>query len=454
MSDLPEIIARFIASESLLDEDDQILVAVSGGADSVALLRVLCALGYTCGVAHFDHVTRDGASGKDAAFVESLATELDCLFYVHREAIKAGGGQSFEMVARDARYAFFQKIARDGGYSVLATGHHANDQAETILLRLLRGSGPVGLGGIAPRAERDGLRVVRPLLETPQGAIIAWLNEHGHAWREDHTNADTTTPRNRVRHELLPYLEEHFNPAACNALVRTARLMRRYNVMLPRGSAEVITQNEVGDYVVNRELFRALSKAEQGEVLQALARECGIHLGEAHAARTAQFIDSAQTGQQHDLGRGATLHMMRQDVLLVDPRASRTDDGTTVLPCPGSCKWGTFEVTTRIVKFNVPVTEYVAPFRQVFDADALPPQLTVRGWLPGDRIDLLGMAGSRKLQDIFTDLGVPAPKRSTIPVVVAGDEILWVVGCRRSHLAPVTPQTKHVLEIEVRHATE
>jgi tRNA(Ile)-lysidine synthase len=455
-SGLPEEVAAFIAAEALLPAQARVLVAVSGGADSVALLRVLLTLGYACGVAHLDHGTREGESAADADFVRALASDLNCPYFERRTVVTPASGESFEMAARDVRYAFLLETARREEYDFLATGHHADDQAETILLRLLRGTSPVGMGGIAPVREQDGIRIVRPLLEQPREAIVAWLTSIDQSWREDHTNADVATPRNRVRHELLPYLAEHFNPSVRRALTRTARLMRQYDAMLPRSAPGVVREDEEGYPVIVREVFEKLARAEQGEVLQALAHRFGVALPEARVAAAIQFVATGPTGAAHDFGDGIMFRQGQREAFVVEPGRATGSPDPVSLPCPGTCRWGSVTLVARRIASPLGKTPaaYASPWRQVFDADALPSALCVRGWQAGDRMQPFGMEGSRKLQDIFTDDGVPAPKRVTIPVLMAGDTILWVAGYRRSRHAPVSAETRHIIEIEVRHAPE
>lgn len=453
---VPEAVAAFIAREALLSPGERVLVGVSGGADSVALLLVLHELGYACGVAHLDHGTRGGGSAEDATFVGALALRLGCPFFVYREAIRASDGRSFEMAAREARYGFFLRTAREQGYDALATGHHADDQAETVLLRLMRGTGPVGLGGIAPCRVQEGVRIVRPLLEQSRGDLVAWLRVRGEAWCEDHTNADTALLRNRVRHDLLPYLAAQFNPAVREALVRTARLMRRYDAMLPRGGSDTIVTHEDGDVALDRVGFAGLAEAEQGEVVQDLARLFGVVMDEAHTLRVSSFISTGETGAAFDLGAGVCLYQGRDKTLVLEPAPEEAPPAAAELPCPGSLRWGDYLLVARAVRLPLPVPPeaYCGASRQIFDADALPGGIQVRAWMPGDRMRPFGLDGTRKLQDVFTDAGIPAPKRGTMPVVVSGETILWVPRCRRAEHAPVSAETAQAIEIEVRHASE
>jgi tRNA(Ile)-lysidine synthase len=204
---------------------DRVAVAVSGGADSVALLELLCEardrLGIVVSVAHYNHHLRGDESEGDAEFVQTLAAARDILFF-SRDA-EARHDSNVEALARRDRYAFFESLVRDGRVAKVATAHTADDQAETVLTRLLRGGGPAGLAGILP--VRDHW-LVRPLLEVRRAELRAWAFERGLQWREDSSNADRRFLRNRIRQELLPALERDYNPGIVNVLSHLAEIAR------------------------------------------------------------------------------------------------------------------------------------------------------------------------------------------------------------------------------------
>ncbi|MBL8217175.1 MAG: tRNA lysidine(34) synthetase TilS, partial [Bryobacterales bacterium] len=218
-----EKIARYCHRQQLLREGMRLGAAVSGGADSVCLLRALCQLRASWNgplhVLHVDHQLR-ASSSADAAFVRRLAAELDLPFHLEVVNVTARGG-NLEQEARLARLAFFERLIRDGVVDAVATGHTQSDQAETVLFRLLRGTGPQGLAGILPKTA-EGL--VRPLLEVTRPEVETWLRDRGHDWVEDATNADPAFTRNRIRHQLLPHLTQEYNPGLVAQLGRTAEL--------------------------------------------------------------------------------------------------------------------------------------------------------------------------------------------------------------------------------------
>ena len=204
-------------------------LAVSGGADSVALLALMADLrtshGFDAVVLHVDHGLRPD-SADDARFVETLAGKYGLPFHALRTRVRRRRGESVEMAARRVRLAFFARMTSTLGLDAIATGHHADDMAETFLLRLARGSGPDGLAGLKPVSHVDGVTFIRPLLNVRDADLRRFLSERGIVWREDSTNADTSIPRNNVRHVILPFLREHLDPRITEHICKSAAILR------------------------------------------------------------------------------------------------------------------------------------------------------------------------------------------------------------------------------------
>ena len=204
-------------------------LAVSGGADSVALLALMAGLqashGFDAVVLHVDHGLRPD-SADDACFVKSLAESYGLPFHALRTRVRRRRGESLEMAARRVRLAFFARMTTILGLDAIATGHHADDVAETFLLRLARGSGPDGLAGLKPVSHVDGVTFIRPLLNLRDADLRSFLSERGIAWREDSTNADTSIPRNNVRHVILPFLRERLDPRITEHICKSAAILR------------------------------------------------------------------------------------------------------------------------------------------------------------------------------------------------------------------------------------
>ena len=374
-----------------------VLVAVSGGADSMALLHLIHRAGVPCGVAYFDHHTRQGASAEDGRFVAETARALGLALHLGGEDIArlaSERGESFEMVARRERYAFLIDTARAHGFVAIATGHHADDQAETVLLRLLRGSSPAGLAGISPRREEGRVAIVRPMLGLRHDEITAWLRTEGIAWREDVSNRDTDVLRNRVRHALLPLLARDFNPGITRGLTRLAHLQRMDNALLDTLEARGRRSCEEGPNRVCREAFRALDPALQFRCMARWIRRAGGDPDFDGVFRAVEFVLHGAPGRQIDLGQDAALYL-GADHGVFAPLAAPEDVDVVIVPVPGEARGFGKRFQARLLDTlpELPLSEYCDVGRQVFDGAAVASGITIRRRRAGDRIRPLGMAG-------------------------------------------------------------
>ena len=431
--------------------DTPLLLAVSGGADSMALLHVLHRGGCPVAVAHFDHQTRSGASTEEGDFVAEQTEALGVP--VHRggadvTALAAAASESFEMVARRARYAFFAKTAREYGYCAIATGHHADDQTETVLLRLIRGTSPTGLGGIHPHRRIHGLPLVRPLLSFHRPMLEAWLHREEILWREDASNADTEILRNKIRHELLPLLKGDYNPRAGEALNRLAEIQRREDGLLARLSRELLDQCCEGEGRIHRQTFSAIDEALQFRVMAELIRRGGGTPSYETVCRAIEHMAQGETGKQIDVGKGITLFCGEGHAVIA---AAHANSVAQPLAIPGETQVGTFQFQcTRLDGHpNEPLAQYCTPARQLFDGACLGNELSIRTRKSGDRFQPMGMTGTKKLKDYFNDLGLTRAERDRQLLVTSDDNILWVVGHGICGDAALSPETTSLVEITV-----
>lgn len=432
----------------------RVLAAVSGGPDSVLLARVLVALGYTVEIAHLDHQARGADSRADAAFVRELAEALGAPYHldslpVAREAVLAG--RSFEQHARQVRYAFLERAALASGCGAIATGHHAGDQAETVILRLLRGAAPRGLAGIAPVRHGFAVPVMRPLLRCTRAEILSALEEQGWLWREDRSNADTSFARNRVRHDLLPALEADYNPALEAALGRLAEAHRLLNDYLAPAETQALARLAGGERI-RRAAFAELHPALAHRCLVRLFERWRVEPGFDRIVEAAAFIMQASAGKRFDLGRGLFLFNTRTHAELVRATSAVTPDpGPVPLSVPGHARaqWRRFTATVWTGPPPENPAECCTPARQLLDADAIRGGLVIRCRRPGDRFTPLGMTGTRKLKDCLREAGIPAPHRARHPILSDDAGILWVTGCAVAARAALSPSTQRVVEITV-----
>ena len=336
---LPSLVAavdRALRAAGAPARGQAVVVGLSGGADSVALLDGLVALrrrrGLRIVAAHLDHRLREG-SADDARFCEELCRSLDVPLRrgaadVRARRAREGGG--IEEAARHERYAFLRRVCEEEGGALLAVAHTRDDQAETLLLRLLRGAGTTGLAGMRPR--RGGL--LRPLLAVSRDEVRTHLRERGLAWREDPSNADLALRRNRVRHELVPYLEDQFNPGIRAALARTAALLADEAAHL-RGEAEAllarISREEKGALVLRRRpLGEAPTAVARVAIRQALRRAGGLRqVAAVHVERLLEIARSkAPSGRRLPLPGGREARFTRDDLWL-EKRAGRAPEAVS-----------------------------------------------------------------------------------------------------------------------------
>lgn len=454
--DLPQIVRQTMQAHGMLEPAQRALVAVSGGADSMALLHLLHRAGLAGAVAHFDHQTREGASAEDAAFVARAAEALGLPCFTESqpiEAMAAARKESFEMVAREARYAFFRDTAVANGFDALATGHHADDQAETVLLRLLRGASPAGLAGIPPIRDLGGVRVIRPLLDCSRAQLVDWLEVEGIAWREDASNKDARYERNQLRHELIPRLERDYNPAVVDALSRLARLQRMDDGLLSHYTEEALTRCLDREKRLQREPFIALEPALQYRCMVRCIQEAGGRSDYESVARAVAAAVSGDAGAQVDLGNGAALYLAGRHAVFA-PLAPPDLEEDIILPIPGETSgFGRIFRARRLDRLpEGPLALYCHARRQVFDGAALGATFTIRRRRPGDRFQPLGMAGAKKVKDVFNDLGLTRPERDAQVMIESGGEIVWIVGHTVSGGAALKADSAHCVELTVTEA--
>lgn len=425
------------------------VVAVSGGGDSVALLRVLHdlapGLGLTLTVAHLDHGARGAEGQADARFVAELAGRLGLPCDLGRWTPSRAG--HFEADARRARYAWLAEVARARGASAVAVGHTREDQAETVLHRLLRGTGPRGLAGMPARRplEPGGPTwLVRPLLDVPRAALRAELARLGQSYREDPTNLDRARTRARLRHDLLPRLAADYNPRVVDALARLGHLAGRadrgWRFCLESLAATAVLRAGPGSIVLDREALRALPPFVRAELIRHAWRAQGWPEAGMGHGRWLRLARRARAGSgRFAVGAGVQAECDDRSLRLLAPPAPAGPPIAPVpLPIPGVADWPGGRVVAALDPAEMA--------DEVVDLDRLSPPLLVAPPAPGDRLDPLGLDGRHQaLADLLRSRRVPRDARPLVPVVRDALGIVWVVGHRLAHRARVTDATRRTL---------
>ena len=444
---LASTVERTIRRHAMLEGGESVLVAVSGGADSVALLHVLLGLApawrLRLHVLHVDHGLRPD-SARDADLVRALGARLGVPVDVER--VQVGSG-SVEAAARAARYAALEAWAERVGAARIAVGHTADDQAETVLMRVLGGAGVRGLAAIPPVRGR----VIRPLLDVRRQALRDALVAAGVAWVEDPTNRDPKFERNRIRHELLPLLASSFAADVVPLLARTARLAREAVDAL-----EATAQAALGRLATIEADALTLPRGGLAELPAPVAAEV-LRQAAARLGSRAPLRAWAHRGLRRVLAASPPRRPFRLGAVVVEVSGDRVRVGvrptpalvTRTLAVPGRVELP--EIGRAIEARVCPAAGYALPraaARVAFDAAGLPRTLTVRPRRRGDRFQAFG-GGERRLKLFLIDAKVPRWERDRLPLLAAGDEIVWVAGLRRGAVAPVTAATRDIVELEL-----
>ena len=433
----------FINEHQLVSPTDRVLLAVSGGLDSVVMAHLFARAGFSFGVAHVNFGLRGAESDADEGLVCSLANQLDVPFYTKKfdtQAIANERGVSIQVLARDLRYDWFGTVAGEQDYTRIATAHHQNDVLETLLLNLIRGTGLTGLRGIPIQQGQ----IIRPMWALSRLEIKDYAVDQGLSWRNDRSNDDDKYSRNKIRHHVVPILEK-LNPNLLHTLTHTLERLRAADSLV----TETVCQSRE-DCIKTDGLFQTIDLAK----LTALA-EWPFQLSEmlkpfgfsyAQSRDVARVIGSDKTGQvfrstTHSIWHDRT-GLLIAPLLVEEPfdlSLAFAPEGSITLP---DGRRITYRYYDRPAHFQLLTDPTVAQL----DADQLPGPLTVRRWQEGDRFRPLHMPGHKLVSDLLNDRKVSLPERCRTAVLVSGEEIGWVVGHRLAHGARVTEKTKRILE--------
>jgi tRNA(Ile)-lysidine synthase len=461
-------IKKTIASHAMLSPGDHHLAAVSGGPDSVALLRILTLLAGEYGLclttAHLNHGLRAEADAEEA-FVRRLSDELGISCICGKADIPSLNRRkqgSLEEVARRERYRFLFEAADRCGAVKIALGHHRDDQAETVLLHLIRGSGAEGLRGILP--VREG-RIIRPLLEVGRDQILEFLRRDQTAYMTDSSNADLRFLRNRIRNELLPELKARYNPRLVEGLARTAGIIRLEDDYLAGVVRQTLDNWGVrpGWEQVALPLsgFRLLHGALQARLIKGLLEEASSEkngIGHRHVEAVLRLCRRAPGREAAlDLPFGLRVTCGREFIELSREGGTPVRRGREVLrfeygvTVPAAIPVPEIGRTVHLSWAAPPGPALMKERPEVafLDYDCLEPPLTLRNRRPGDRVAPLGLEGSKKLKDYFIDGLVPRSLRDRIPLLADSRSIVWIGSGRISERVRVTEGTRRVVRLEI-----
>lgn len=429
-------IRNYISSNGLLEDGTKVIVGVSGGADSTALLLVLLRLGYRVHAVHCNFHLRGSESDRDQQFVTDLCNRLGveleiCQYNTQQYA--SDHGISIEMAARELRYADFERIMHKCGASAVCIAHHRDDSVETVLLNLIRGTGIKGLTGIKPR---NG-HIIRPLLCVSRQEIESWLNEIGQPYVTDSTNLETDYTRNKIRNQLLPLMRS-INPDADNAVIDTAKHLQQtyaiYSKAIQNATNRIVS---ISGHVTTISIPELHKEADTEAVLFEILTPFGFN------STQIENIGHSLNSQPGTRFLSATHQLVKErDSLTVSPIESSTfkpvtlnlePDTTSILPDGSVLKIATAQAGMPISRLQSTAT---------FDAGLIKGPVTIRPWQEGDWFIPFGMKGRKLVSDYLTDCKVSALERQKQLVATCRNDIIWVMGRRSDNRYRVTDKTK------------
>ncbi len=438
----------FIRQKKLFSPSDKILIAVSGGLDSIVMAHLFKQSGFEFCIAHCNFKLRSEESDGDEKFVRALAAHYSVPVFVETFQTKEHAtqkGVSTQMAARELRYAFFERTCAENGFKYIATAHHADDFAETLILNLVRGSGMAALHGIKAKKKN----VIRPLLFALRQDIVAYAQENGLEWREDSSNATDDYSRNRIRHHIIPLLKE-LNPSLTETFLTNGYYVNEVEEVLKEFVStqrkEIVTED--GDTLVFDStkllqlpapvtfLFEILSSYEFNS---SMCKEI--------------FLALSGTEEKTFFAKG--WHAVKERKrLIVKKNTSLTTDSLVLLET-GSFLIGNITLSvekvnnTATIKQNLEQGNYKEMDCVYFDADKISFPLTFRHWQNGDVFSPMGMQGKKLVSDYFTDEKLSAQQKQTQFLLLANNTVIWVVGKRLSEQAKINSHTKNILQVKI-----
>jgi len=467
-------VKQAIAEHSMFQSGDRVLVAVSGGADSVALIHLLETLAplfaFRLAIAHLNHCLREKESDRDAEFVLRLAQKLNLPVYLEKIDVHQYKRQhklSLEEAARKVRYGFFNQVAEENGFNKIALGHHHDDNAELVLMFLLRGSGPLGLSGIP--AARDN-KIVRPLINVRRSEIRDYLTEKKLEYVSDTSNTDLDHQRNKLRHDLIPNILTSYNPRISETLNRLAAIMHSEDEWLdelvePIFQRHLIHRENIG-IQLSLEGFERLPRAAQRRLIRRAILTVKGDLWRITYTHVDAVIRLANTGPTTGSLDLPDRIMIRRNhrVLCIskaqdDLRSKGNDLSNRICPsykymldAPGEVRIQETGDTIKLAEIGIDkIPDFCQTGQQLafFDINKVRFPLIVRNFRPGDRFSPLGMTGTQKLKKFFINNKISREQRAKCPLVVSNHRIIWVAGYRIDNSVKVGTETRAVLMAEL-----
>ena len=459
-------VLSYIKDNKLIESGDKILVALSGGPDSVCLLNILVELkeelNIDIGAAHINHLLRGEDAFKDEEYVVEICKEMEIPCFVTRVDINKYSKEhklSSELAGRQVRYEFFEEIIKKEGFKKIATAHNANDQAETILFRLMRGTGLEGLGGI--KASRDN-KIIRPILCLSRQEVERYIELKKLKPRIDKTNFEKIYNRNKIRLDILPYMKENFNEDIIQTLNRMSVLLQKDNNFL-----EKLALNSYKKYCIEYEDYFIIKEGifkEEEPVINRILRHAVLKYSKSRYDFEMKHINEIFSLSQK--GSGKVVHLPNgiyaENIygdIYIKNKKNKCDVNKEEKVVINKDKIGNkvicfgqflieFSFYNNHERNNINLNQ--DNLMQCFDFNKINDKILIRKRIDGDKIIPLGMNGTKKLKDIFIDMKIPKDERDNIPILCFDEKIAWIIGVRISDEYKVTNQSKNILKVVVK----
>lgn len=457
---MKEEVLKTIKDHNLIGVGEHVVIGVSGGPDSMALLYILLDIKkdipFSICVAHVNHGVRGKAADKDEEFVKRICERLNLPFHSIRVDMNKYA-KNYNMTAEEAgrklRYDFFRKVLSKHGKGKIAVAHNKNDQAETLIMRFMRGTGIDGLKGIPYKRGN----IIRPLLDIDRKVIEAYIEENKIQTRVDKTNLEPIYSRNKIRLELIPYIKENFNPNIIDTLARFSKLVSTESEFLNKITCEtydkVLKKRGKDSIILDREKFNLLHRSMKQRVVRNTLEDIHGNLQgftESHINSIIKLFSEGGTGKVIHLIHNIIAKTSYEDLIIEKENHLKVKDYSHKLNINGSIYVEELDcyLKTKLVSKGECEIDFSNRFIKYFDYDMISNCLYVRNRRNGDRFNPIGMEGTKKLKNFFIDEKVPKEERDFIPLIVTGEDIVWVLGHRISEKYKITEKTKNIIIIE------
>jgi tRNA(Ile)-lysidine synthetase, N-terminal domain/tRNA(Ile)-lysidine synthetase, C-terminal domain len=452
-------VKKTIERYELIKKGDRLVAAVSGGPDSTALLVALAQiasfLDFSIIVSHFNHGLRGDRSDEDEKYSQELAKKMGLIFVSGKmdQGLRKKG-ESPEEFYRQQRYQFLNKVLEDYSAQKIALGHNIQDQAETILLNLLRGSGLEGLRGILPI--REG-KFIRPLIDVSRTEIIAFLNETGISYCQDNSNESDIYLRNKIRGKLIPYLKEEFNPKIEENLVQMAQILRQDDEYIrdsvQKAMKSTYIQNQTDRISLNIEYVKGLAPAIRSRLLKKILESLNPEkngFSFVNIKVLEKLLQAKESGKRISLPLGIEAKREYDNLILTrDKSCYNQVDYEYPLSIPGTVHVKETNRTISIEKISRDKMDLCCKNKVYLDLDKIKQPFVLRNRKDGDRFQPLGMKGQQKIKSLFINQKIPRRKRNEIMLLVDQNSVIWIENMHLSDRVKISPQTINILSLEM-----